>query len=496
MILPVPTVRTLVVALGEHLSPVAGVTPPDDDISAVHISELLDPTSYLSGGELLLTTGLSLAGADIDVDEYAERLRAAGVVAVGLGLGPVFEDVPEMLAIACRRSGVPLLVVPKPTPFIAISRAYWTAVARSGEQALIDQLVAQRALVDAAGSPDPVATMLRSVARWIGGWAATMSAHGEVQQVQPTEFAPAAAALRTDIRRLRGVGAATLAAEDRRVALFPLGVSADSAEGYLAVGTDGAMDAATRRTVLTAAALLTLVAARGAASTAGGDTVRGDVAILLELGHLDAARALTAERGLPGLGVRLRTLAVRSTAVGDVLAAVTDWCPAAYGRQLDGARVWFAVPTDHRSLDELRERLDAVDPSSTAAISHVVQAEATVSSLPDTLDALSSIPDAAMVALVPPSESGIDLALRRLRERGRPTQVAAVAAYLRHRGRWEAAARELGVHRNTLRHRIGRAQELLHVDLDDPDVAARMWLELRADADSRGGLRSLPSDLD
>ena len=52
--------------------------------------------------------------------------------------------------------------------------------------------------------------------------------------------------------------------------------------------------------------------------------------------------------------------------------------------------------------------------------------------------------------------------------------IAAVAAYLRHRGQWVQVSRDLGVHRNTLRYRLSRAREALGVDIDDPDTAARL----------------------
>jgi purine catabolism regulator len=58
--------------------------------------------------------------------------------------------------------------------------------------------------------------------------------------------------------------------------------------------------------------------------------------------------------------------------------------------------------------------------------------------------------------------------------------VPALAAYLRHRGAWEPAAREVGVHRHTLRARIRRAEELLGVDLASVDVTSEIWLALRA----------------
>ena len=58
--------------------------------------------------------------------------------------------------------------------------------------------------------------------------------------------------------------------------------------------------------------------------------------------------------------------------------------------------------------------------------------------------------------------------------------LGAVVAYLRHRGQWEAAANELGVHRNTLHHRIRTSMRVMDADLNDPDVASTVWLTLRA----------------
>jgi hypothetical protein len=49
-----------------------------------HSSELEDPTPWLSGGELLLTTGLPLDGP-ASQREYVRRLDAAGVAGLGLG---------------------------------------------------------------------------------------------------------------------------------------------------------------------------------------------------------------------------------------------------------------------------------------------------------------------------------------------------------------------------------------------------------------------------
>ena len=50
--------------------------------------------------------------------------------------------------------------------------------------------------------------------------------------------------------------------------------------------------------------------------------------------------------------------------------------------------------------------------------------------------------------------------------------------WLRCNGAWEPAARELGVHRHTLRNRITAAERALGVDLDDVEARTDLWLAL------------------
>src|SRR3712207_4772152 len=68
----------------------------DRPISWVHVSELADPTPFLEGGELLLTTGLALEPGPALAD-YVRRLADAGVVGLGLGTGLGHETVPAEL---------------------------------------------------------------------------------------------------------------------------------------------------------------------------------------------------------------------------------------------------------------------------------------------------------------------------------------------------------------------------------------------------------------
>ena len=96
---------------------------PGAAVTWVVATELLQPASYLEGGELVLTTGLVMADAEADTwREYVASLVEVGVAALGLGTGIVFDVVPEALREACRIGRLNLLEVPLEASFASISR--------------------------------------------------------------------------------------------------------------------------------------------------------------------------------------------------------------------------------------------------------------------------------------------------------------------------------------------------------------------------------------
>ena len=99
---------------------VAGEAGLGHAVRWVHISELEDPTPWLTGGELLLTTGMRLEGAE-EQREFVARLAAHGLAGLGLGLGFAHETVPDALREAAEELGFPLLEVPYEVPFIAVT---------------------------------------------------------------------------------------------------------------------------------------------------------------------------------------------------------------------------------------------------------------------------------------------------------------------------------------------------------------------------------------
>src|ERR1041384_1448524 len=110
------TVRGLVDELGLELA--AGSEGADAPVRWVHISELSDPTPWLSGGELLLTTGLAIGD---DAEAYVTRLAEHGLTGLGFGVGFGHERIPEPLLAAAAAHGFPLFEVPYELPFIAIT---------------------------------------------------------------------------------------------------------------------------------------------------------------------------------------------------------------------------------------------------------------------------------------------------------------------------------------------------------------------------------------
>lgn len=145
---PVATIARLLAVPDLRLSCVVAGDSLDVPVRWIHSTELLDPSPYLRGGELVCTVGSSIHG-DVDATAFVDaivRSRAAGIC---FGVGDVHEQVPEGLRSACAGSGLPLLSAPRGVPFMAIGE--YVAEQRSGaetahhasEQRLIADLLAR-----------------------------------------------------------------------------------------------------------------------------------------------------------------------------------------------------------------------------------------------------------------------------------------------------------------------------------------------------------------
>ena len=350
-----PTVASLCRALGKDLHPADGFVVPETPVTAVHVSELVDPTSYVSGGELLLTTGLILPTSRIGWEGYVSRLKSIGIAALGIGLGPRYSEPPDALVEACKASGLSLLIVPDPTPFLTISKTYWTARARSSERHFQDEVAAHRALIDAAASPDPPAEVLRRLARAVDGRAA--KSHLDRQARSDSS------------RRLgRGGGSPAVRGGPSGGRWCPLScvvrrgwsirgdlafVGGGDRGGLLGRRHDGeAVPATHRRIVLTAVALLSIDSFRWQRRAPARDATARCVAALVDLGHIGAARQLAAAEGLPMLHREGRVLLVRARDSENMVRVVASWSADVLAVAITRAESWYLLPSAHPRLAE------------------------------------------------------------------------------------------------------------------------------------------------
>jgi purine catabolism regulator len=105
----------LVASFGPEV--VAGAAGLDRPVRWVHVAEALDVGVMLSGGEIVLTTGLLLANDAKAQTAYMEAMHGADVAAVVIGLGRAFATTPPALRRAAEHRGVPLIVLHRPAPF-------------------------------------------------------------------------------------------------------------------------------------------------------------------------------------------------------------------------------------------------------------------------------------------------------------------------------------------------------------------------------------------
>lgn len=112
------SVQGLVDELGLTLA--TGEESAERAVRWVHSTELLDPTPWLRGGELLLSTGLQLSGAKLQ-REFVELLSDHEIAGLGFGTGFVHKKIPAALLGAARKRGFPLFEVPYELPFIAVT---------------------------------------------------------------------------------------------------------------------------------------------------------------------------------------------------------------------------------------------------------------------------------------------------------------------------------------------------------------------------------------
>ncbi|HVX07350.1 PucR family transcriptional regulator ligand-binding domain-containing protein [Humibacter sp.] len=510
--MPAPTVTTLLGRreLALHLLTPQAELPSqalDAAISWVHSSDLDDPTPFLIPGQVLLTTGTQFgtpqapaegsrtsgsrtpassaptgsapagstptsgapASSAADYDGYVNRLALARVAALGFGTD-VVRQTPAELADACVRHGIPLFEVPYRTPFIAVARYAADLLAEQAYARNTWALSAQRAVSFAALRADGLHATLDELSRQLGKWVALVDADGAVDRVFPTRglTASARANVETEARRLLAVGrraASAIADGDTVMSLQTIGAS-DRLLGVLAHGGADDLDQAAQQVVTSVVALAGLALGQGRALESARATMR---AVLLRA--LEDARTLADD-----FGGELGEHTGLTNADVAALDRASSHLEAAVHRASVGAVAGPQPPADAaggQPLGEHRVRGRATDPR--AAGGDPAGARSSLLAALDGEDGRSRA--SALLAPLRAQDSEGVLS-------------ASVLVWLEHNGVYDAAARELGVHRHTLTARIRAVEKALGRNFGSFAERAEVWAALRtvrAGHDGRDG---------
>jgi purine catabolism regulator len=505
----------------------AGVQRP---IRWAHVSELRDPTRFLRGGEVLLTTGLGMRGGPAVQTAYVEQLARAELAALGLGLGFAFKTTPPSVLEAAERAGFPVFEVPLDVPFIAITEALFSRLVSEQfvllQRAGTVQQTLSRLLLEGAG----LDALLEAYARMTGTRGLLLDPHGEVMAAArgATAVAPPRA-IWAEIQALRPEGndfSLSLSDAGGSRSLLPILVGGGPA-GFLVLHRGDRPEPFHQVVVhhLATAVALELAKAQAVARTErrlvgdfldallegelSGEETRRRLRFL-GLGASPAIAVLVAsrdeadrsEQAVEALRLLVQDRLSRRPAPyvcsiqDDAVVALFEAAGPAEAHATAGAvaeavqargvagRFGLGMPeVDPRGLrrayQEARFALEAAGPARDGDRASRV---ATVADLGSHRLLLARQEDAALEAI----SRGLLGPLLDYDRRQHGDLVASVRAFLEHNGNWEAAARALAVHRHTLRYRIRRVAELTGRDLDAAADRVEFWLALQAAEILRG----------
>ncbi|MFW0795247.1 PucR family transcriptional regulator [Gordonia sp. CPCC 205515] len=494
------TVRWLLAQRRLELTLRGGATGLDRTLECAVSSELVNAAEWLSGGEVVLTTGLRLPHTADAWRDYLTDLDAAGVAAVGVGVGFGYDQVPSEMADVADRLGVPLFEVPLPIPFSAITRAVLDQIAAQRSARLVAATKAQPRMTRAAASGGSTA-LVRELAETIDQDVVLLDTALTVVADAPHPVVP------VDLNRIRDLvvrdpasAGAVWMTGDATMTVARVG-SGGRTFGHLGVVGAVALDDVDRMLIGHAVSLLALEHAKPR-------QVARDVVDL----HDDTLTlALDEVRG-PGLRRILARGADPGGRVRAVVYTFVDDDAALVGcrRLVDELEHRWRAVFVHRDGPEVILLLRGDDHVEFAtSLLNMMNANGSggtcggIGPVTDLDDLTESVRQARLAGRSATGGQVVDLAGSRsllamdpvrqalhdaFGERLAPVLVyddehgtdlrATLLAFLEANGNWGAAASAQGVHRHTLRHRIERVEDMLGVDLADARTRAELLLML------------------
>ena len=494
----------------------------DRQIRWVHLSEIEDPTQWLSGGELLLTTGIHLT-TPAKQRAFVRTLDEHKLSGVGLGTGFAHKRLPKALVEEAGERGFPLFEVPYEMPFIAITETAFRILINEQygvlERGLAVHERLERLVIDGRG----LDAIIGSIGAAVGGSALLLDSRGAVMAEHTSSAAPpgpdAVATLGSEVSARRESGRLAPFSPnspeltDRSLVLPLPAASQGATPAWLAIiGIDGELSEFDRLVARQGAMVLALELMRERVVRETERRLAGDVLADALSGRLDSAELSgrlrpfgIVERGAVLLfqvddaaaaehhvetALRLRDVPalVATTSVGGQ-ALVCALVGAASGDPVEHARAArdalvaneatpraaasrpVAVGELRRAFHEARCALQATSLANGKApdvASHSDLGAFTLLLALQDDEALRLYADSLLAPIEQmEGEYGGEL-------------LRSLEAFIEQNGQWERAARVLYCHRHTLRYRIRRIEDLTGRDLGSAHDRIELWLALQA----------------
>ncbi|VXC13423.1 PucR family transcriptional regulator [Arthrobacter sp. 9AX] len=480
----------------------------EQPISWVHSSDLEDPTPFLDAGQLLLTDGtqfpLDPEGATVaqagdggrplaahhgrGYEEYVRRLVDHGIVGLGFATQVIHGALPPGLEAACRSQGLPLLEVPDRTPFIAIIRLVADYIAREEHARAEWSLQAQRAISRAALRPDGLTSILGELERQLHSWVALYDAAGNYVRMPRNRPVPSGITAEVTARVRTALELGTRSASHLDVGGQPVTLQTlgrkGNLRGALVLGAMEPLDPARADIVNSVIGLASLALEQARTLDTARRHLRAGVFEQLLAGSTDVAtRTARQVWGQLPREPLLVTASRQENQAPNLLEALElladDYRGAVFYALYGEFLVVLAGRAHQEKVLEVLQRHGSVSGVSSetdlkgisVGLKEATRALSRAVEVGRPVVAFAELSEGGMLGLLREDEAG---AVARgllqpliAHDRAEGTELLeTVREWFANNCVWDKTARRMGVHRHTLRNRIGAAGKILGLNLD------------------------------
>ena len=497
----------------------AGESAAEAPVRWVHISELEDPTPWLSGGELMLTTGIPLE-SPTKQRSYIRLLAEHNLAGLGVATGFSHSKLPKALIEEAVKRDFPLFEIPYSTPFIAITEKAFARLVNEQYEVLQRGIAVQRRLERLVLEERGLEEIAATISSAVGGTVAILDGRGE--RIAGRGFrrelsADAAGTIRKEAVSHSGDGHPFVpghpSVAGRALAHPVISPGGGPPQAWVVMVRDtGGLGDFERLILQQAVAVVALELMRRRVARETERRLAGDVLAGALGGRLDPSE-LRRRMEPFGIGEEAAVLVFAlddpsgaEPALESALAA--DACPAVVAPHSVGGRELLCAVIDAADRDPVDVAADARKALITAR--GAVRAAASRPAPPE--DLRHSFHEARCALEATAFDNGSAPEVASWRDLGAFTLLLSLSddealrlycdsvlgpieegdeeyggellrsleAFIEQNGQWEKAAREVFCHRHTLRYRMRKVEELTGRDLSRAHDRIEFWLALRA----------------